>query len=171
MTAPNPQASGQHESPEQRKERYERTLGMAHLQDAKQQVQQTTVPQKDPKELARLNELYSFTFDWTDARGRRYHGQFTNKVLTIGEKKLVGAMRARAAGNAPVEALLSHTVDLIYVTTWMEISLQDRPAWFKNIEQLHDENLVYRVWQEVTAHEDTFHGRDQSAAAGAPAGR
>jgi hypothetical protein len=159
-------------SPEAHRKQIAEALAMPTMQDAKRDSLHSmtrTEPDKAEKQRkGRMCEVYAFELDWEDHRKRRWQGRFTNKILTIRERKLFGSLRARQAGGVPLESLSPDTSSLIFMTCWMEISLQDpRPEWFRDIDSLSNINLIEAVFEEVAAHERTFHGDGEPPPSGA----
>lgn len=119
----------------------------------------------------RLKERYTFEFDWKDLRGRRWTGKFTNRILTVRERSLAGAMQARLAAGMPYSSLDSLTAELNLIISHMAFSLEmneDRPDWSKDLRSVHDPALVQALFREVQAHEGMFLGWGQAETGGAP---
>jgi type IV secretory pathway VirB3-like protein len=112
------------------------------------------VDQNDP----RLQERYSFAFSWTNKRGKVFEGQFVNKILTIGEKMSAGVTRARMQMGVPLEALSLDTHNLLFMTTWLQQSLVEKPTWASDLLALSSEELVRLIFAKVDDHERYFRG-------------
>lgn len=135
-----------------------------HMKQAQQEAERGLAPpEMDGKSAAddpKAQEEYSFHFDWKDARGRRWKGDFRNRIITLYQRRLIGLMRARALGGVPVASVDMATLTLIHMAAWLQESLIKRPDWFSDPDKLNDDALVAAVFQEVAAHEATFHGHD-----------
>ena len=53
----------------------------------------------DPGDDPRDSEEWVFILEFTDRRSKVWHGQFTNKILTLGEQQLV--RRRSSCGKRP----------------------------------------------------------------------
>ena len=138
---------------------------MPSMADAKAKAHQDISGDAIPQSITddpRMRETYAFEIKWTDARGGVWSGQFLNKILSIRERKLFANLLTRQTGNAPLGSIPESSFTLVYTTCWLDISLQKRPEWFTNIDNLLDEGLVEAVFEEVAAHERSFHGHSRS---------
>lgn len=124
-----------------------------------------TVDPDDPK----LRDTYPFDFDWTDPRGRRWMGKFTNKILSIAQQQAAAVLRAQLGGGMSVVSLDVEAREVNLMIAHMEFSLIDRPDWAKDLRSLKDKRLLYRLYEEVAAHEGTFFGHDESEGGSAAA--
>jgi len=115
----------------------------------------------------RTNKVHTFHFRYVSAgSGKVWDGPFTNHVLTLRERQLVGIMRARLGGGLPVEALDPLTAEINLMLAHLEVSLDNRPDWAKNLAQMEDLGLVQSLYAEVAAHEATFLGWGKVAGTG-----
>lgn len=113
----------------------------------------------------RKQEVYSFQFDFADARGKRWRGTFTNRILTIKDQRLVGVYIARLAQGASWAVLDPLTREILTMLAHLEFSLdKKRPAWAKNLEAMHDIAVLQALYREVALHEATFLGTGEGAA-------
>lgn len=131
-----------------------------HLKQAQQDAERALRSDQSPPppgDDPRDQEEYTFAFDWTDARGRRWTGTFTNKIVTLYQRRLIGLTRARVLGGLPIESVDVATQTLIHMSVWLQTSLTARPNWFADPDTLNDDALVAAVFEEVAAHEATFH--------------
>ncbi len=114
----------------------------------------------EPEKSDPRQELeYTFNFSWTDGRKKLWEGKFTNKILTIRERQLVGAMRARLSGGVVAEALDVTTNEINLMVAHMAYSLVDKkPDWAEDFLVLTDPKLLYQLYQEVLDHEGYFLG-------------
>ncbi len=133
------------------------TLSMPPLNDVRAQVEASQngpgAPKSDDPKMA---EKYRFTIDHPAGGGRRYVGDFVNKVLTIGERKLVGVIRSRQASGVALESLTPEVFNLFFITSWLSVSLVERPKWAEDFDKLHDTSVIEAVFSEVASHEKCF---------------
>jgi hypothetical protein len=115
-------------------------------------------PTTDEVDEPKTKPEYPFNFDWTDGRGKRWQGEFVNKVLSLWDKRRVGIMRAQLAGLAPANAIDELTTEINLMLAHMTYSLVKRPPWAQNLGQLTDVRLLQEIYTEVVSHEATFHG-------------
>lgn len=128
---------------------------------------------KSPEEAAaeldepRLKKEWTFRFSYEDGAGRKWEGEFTNKILTINDVNRVGAIRAGSCNYAPVLSLdmatLANSEQLAHLT----VSLIKRPQWAADLGELLDPEVLNRLYQEVSSHEEIFRGRKPDPQAGA----
>ena len=91
------------------KESIQDRLRMTHLnadiEELKKSVEETVRPppvdEKDPRD----EETWTFAFDHTDKRGKRWAGELTNAILTLEEQGYVAVLRSRLQGGQPTESL------------------------------------------------------------------
>ncbi|MBT8430088.1 MAG: hypothetical protein KJN79_09280 [Gammaproteobacteria bacterium] len=114
----------------------------------------------------RLAEKWTFAFKYTDRRGRKWAGEFENQILSIDDVTRVGTIRAASCGNAPLEALDMATVQNAEALAHCTVSLIKRPKWAAQLGRLKDGEILRRLYQEVSSHEDIFHGRGEDQEAG-----
>ena len=159
------------ETPEEKAERIRAELQMPHLKDARRDAEEAAGKKAPPsvQNDPRMQERYAFAFDWRDMRGKRWHGNFLTKILSIGERKMVGTIMAKQAGQAPVESLTGEAFQLIRYSTWCELALLERPDWAKDLDALYDPMLLQKIFEEVAAHHRTFLGDEPAADSGAGA--
>ncbi|MCU0913036.1 MAG: hypothetical protein MUC88_00560, partial [Planctomycetes bacterium] len=81
----------------------------------------------DPK----MQPEYEFEIDYTDNRGKRWHGTFVNRILTYRMRTQVGTIRAQMNGGLPMEALDLNTLDMTEKVAHLTVSLGKRPPWAK----------------------------------------
>ncbi len=119
----------------------------------------------EKKRSPRDERTYSFPFKYTTARGVTYEATFTNHILDIGTKQRVSIMESQLNGGQPYDSIEPLTQTINRGIAWMAFSLRERtnqkPAkWADNLRALDDENIVLALFEEVSAHEGQFHGRD-----------
>ena len=113
----------------------------------------------DPKD----SEKYTFDFNYKDARGKIWSGKFTNRILTVGQKRQLKVLKAQLSGEVSVQALDN---DVWLINEWiahLSISLEQNkifPSWAKDFEALYDKRIIGALYEEVDSHESTFHRRE-----------
>jgi hypothetical protein len=145
---------------------------MSHLStsELKEQVEEKLQPvgatdapaaQEDPRD----KEEYTFSFDWTNRRGRVYRGRFVNKILSIGDRQAASILAAQFSGGLPLSAVAEDIIDLNAAIAHMSYSLIQKPDWAKDLRTQTDVQLVLELWKEVARHEARFHrlGEDQAS--------
>ena len=129
------------------------------VQKAKEQVEEPEEKPEKPDEKLKMEKEYTFDFDWTNPRGKRYKGKFTNRILTIGERQDVGLARARLTGGLPIDSFDAVTREINLIIAHLTFSLVKRPEWAQDLAQLHEVNLLQEIYMEVASHEAIFSGR------------
>jgi len=139
-------------------------LNMDHLKvpstdELKKEVSQQVTPtdeveKKDPRD----EESWTFSFDWTDARGKQWIGTFTNKILSIGEQQAVAAAKARFTGGMPWESIDLEMQVINQAVAHMMFSLtpSENASWGKDLRALKDPSLIVQLWTKVSSHETRF---------------
>lgn len=115
-------------------------------------------PEKDPEEDPKTRREYTFDFEWKDGRGKVWKGKFTNEMLSIRKRQLVGVLRSELGNNLPVDALDQFTQEINLMLAHLAFSLTKKPAWADDLSSLDDVRLVQEIYTEVAAHEATFLG-------------
>ncbi len=140
-------------------------LTMPHLRDAHDHVHKAFSAAKDETDANKVEDprherIWNFVFDYEDQRGRHWRGKFTNQVLSLGQQLKIGIVCGRRQVGVPTEVLSNLTLDLNYMIAWLEESLiGERPDWAKSLFDLTDRRLLRALWEEVSSHEEIFHGR------------
>lgn len=132
-----------------------------NTEDLKKEVEGSVSTKKEepsPTEDPKSQKEYTFKFDWTNPVGKRYQGEFTNKILTIADKQNVGIMRARLGGGMPVESLDGLTIEINLMVSHMTFSLIKTPTWADDLRALIEHELIQEIYMEVASHEATFSG-------------
>jgi len=118
--------------------------------------QAVTPDEKSPD--TRENREYSFAIHWEDGHGKLWSRTFVNKVPDIGTRQAIGVLRAKLAGNVPVESLDPMTQEINLMIAHLTYSLEKRPEWAENLAEIMDVRLLQAIYSEVLAHEATFLG-------------
>jgi hypothetical protein len=121
--------------------------------DAKAEASSGPDAVDDPKD----QEVYTWQFDWTDKRGHRWQGSFTNEIASIYQRRVIGMTRARAMGGSPIGSIDKETDTLVHMVAWLQTTLTDKPKWFEDPDKLKNHLLIAEVFSEVASHEATFH--------------
>lgn len=119
-------------------------------------------PSKDP----RAQNPYTFHFDWTDSRGKRWQGGFTTHYPTPRDLLQAGTMQARLTASTPKESLDALTDEIAFIMSRLAFCLDDRPTWFSDPLSIVDGvPLLQAVYGEVAAFEQFFrvHGSTEGA--------
>jgi len=118
----------------------------------------------DPKEQRK----YAFEFRY-QGKFKLYVGRFTNQILTPNQKIQVGTIRANITGRVPWSSLDPYTQNMAERISHMTISLTKRPDWARELGDILEEDVIHKLYEEVTAHEETFQRprEDQEASEGA----
>jgi hypothetical protein len=106
----------------------------------------------DPRE----NESWSFLFTFKDPSGRMFEGEFTNKILTVGERTRSGLICARLRNNTPASALDDESAALTAALAHLELSLVKRPKWAEKLDKLVSPFVVLELWNRARGHEDFY---------------
>lgn len=153
-------------------EQLQQRLGEAqdHLESVAEQYKTATAPpdaehEAEPEKDPRNEKEYTFAFRYKAPHGSKtYAGQFTNRVLSIAQRQMVGMLRARYSGGTPYEQLDFFTAELNAMIAHLDLSLLKRPQWADKLTELEDVELVRALYQEVALHEATFLGHAQDKA-------
>jgi hypothetical protein len=138
--------------------------------ELKEEIQKKVEQPAEEVENPRGAREYTFQFSWKDGLGKIWKGEFTNKILSIRDRQMVGVMRARLATGLPAEALDAFTQEVNLMIAHMSFSLIKTPLWAKDLRDLDDVRLLQALYTEVLDHEATFHGYAKAPEAGAKEG-
>lgn len=130
-----------------------------------EQLAEGDVPEKESTDPKAQRE-YTFDFRWKDGRGKVWAGKFTNKVLSIRDRQLVGIMRSNLAGGISPAALDALTAEINLMIAHLSFSLTARPKWAEDLLTLDDVRLLQEIYMEVANHEATFLGYRKHPAEG-----
>lgn len=137
-------------------------LALTDTEQLRATAEKATAPQSAESKLdpdnPKLRDAYVFNINWTDPRGRKWAGEFKNKILTVAQREAAGVMRAQLAGGLPATSLDDLTREINLMVAHMEFSLIERPEWAKDLRGLLDTRILYRLYEEVADHEATFFG-------------
>jgi len=116
----------------------------------------------------RSKKEFSFRLRHETNRGRVYEGNFTNRILSNGQRLQVKALAARYRDNAPISSIDRAAFAFSEALAHVSVSLdpEDLPAWAEDLEALFDESVIYALYEEVAQHEAIFHGRAADPGAG-----
>lgn len=110
---------------------------------------------------------YTFQLDWTAPRGKRYVGEFINRVPNLGERRAIKVLKAQLLGHTPVAALDADAWHHAELVAHMTTTLIKRPEAFQDLYEIMDEGVLEALWEEVRSHEDIFLGREPDPGVGA----
>lgn len=111
---------------------------------------------------------YTFQFSFKDRRKKIWDGTFTNRVLNVGEQQAVASIAARMSGGIPFEAVDPLVQTLNQAIAHMSVSLTSDegewrcPDWARDLRQLHDQNIIVALWEEVVTHERHYFRLDET---------
>lgn len=117
---------------------------------------------KDPEGDPKAQREYTFEFEWKDGRGKVWKGRFTNEVLSIHKRRLVGVLRAQLGNNIPVESLDTFTQEVNLILAHLSFSLIKKPKWADDLGEQDDVRLIQEIYSEVAEHEATFLGYNEA---------
>lgn len=149
-------------------------LSMPHvtqsIDDAKKAIKKQVDPTPEQKtakadaEDPRTQEEYTFTFDFTDSRNKRWHGKFTNRVRTLMDRQFAANMQAGWQGGIPYAAYSPDDVFLNEVLAHLGTTLTPMEGsgafTMDDLRTAHDMNLINALYGEVLGHEARFHRRE-----------
>lgn len=117
-------------------------------------------------------EEWTFSISYTSRRGKAYEGEFTNRILSVGEANTVQAAAARLALGVPFESLSPSARQLNEAIAHMSVSLFDKdgtlrgPEWARDLRVLFDPDAVIQLWSKVIEHETAFFRLEPPSAGG-----
>jgi hypothetical protein len=111
----------------------------------------------------RLQREYTFDFRWKDGRGKVWTGSFTNRVLSIRDRQLMGIMRSNLGAGISPTNLDGLTAEINLMVAHLSFSLVSRPKWAEDLLALDDVRLLQEIYTEVVSHESTFLGYAKSS--------
>jgi len=112
-------------------------------------------PESDPKD----SERYVFDFKYRDSRGKVWSGKFTNRILKVGQRRMLKILKAQLSGGVSVQALDADGWLLNGMLAHLQLSLErnsDFPKWAEDLEALYDERIIEALYEEVASHEAIF---------------
>ena len=104
-------------------------------------------------------DTWTFTFKYSDVRGKVWSGVFTNKILDIEKQSLVAVLRARLQGGMASEAFDAGVQDLNLAVAHMTFSLESKEPWAKDLMKVKDPAVVLALYEKVRSHEDRYFRR------------
>ena len=154
-------------------EELKRRLTPTHLMEAlktddfKEQVEKAVMPdvpkiEADPSKDPRSKNPYTFQFDWTDSRGKKWAGSFTTHFPTPMDLIKAGVMQARMIGSTPKDSLDALTDEIAFIVSRLAYCLDKKPEWFNDPMSIVDGvPLMQAVYERVVDFEQFFrrHGK------------
>ena len=143
-------------------------LKPTHLdpEELKEQIVQKSGKPDPSADDPKGKEKYTFAFRWVDGRGKVWEGEFTNKVLTIGERQQAGTLRAMLGRGVGPGQLDDFTNELNLIISHLTYSLVQKPEWAEDLTALQNPRVLQALYEEVLGHEATFLGFGSAAGGG-----
>jgi hypothetical protein len=116
----------------------------------------------DAKKLRMQERRYTFQFKFETKTKETFSGIFTSTIPDVKTRGLIGVLRAQLAGGMSYGSLDPFTNELnlmIATLTFVLSETKDMPSWAKDLRTIVDADVVYALFEEVSAHETTFLGR------------
>ena len=121
----------------------------------------------DPIDDPRSHNPYTFQFDWTDTRGKKWSGAFTVHYPTPMDLMRSGVMQARMNGGTARDALDSLSDEIAFIVSRLTYCLDKRPTWFKDPTAIIDGvPLLQAVYERVLDFEQFFREHGQVTSPG-----
>lgn len=133
-----------------------RTSSEAKAEAAKAVDPSPEQSQLEAQEDPRFKKEWEFDFDYKDTRGKLWVGKFTNKVLSLRDRAMVGVMRAKMAGGLPADSLDPVTAEINLMVSHLAASLVKAPDWAADLLALEDQELVGQLYDRAMEHEQFF---------------
>ena len=98
--------------------------------------------------------------------GKRYHGQFTVKKLSIKDIGQIGVRKTQLNGGfhhdptTPGSGVPPQTDWLNQMIAYLEIALVQMPFWF-DLDQIYDPDLLGEIFKNATEYENNFFRTDR----------
>ena len=116
----------------------------------------------DPSDDPRSHNPYTFQFEWTDTRGKKWTGSFTAHYPTPMDLMRSGVMQARMNGSTPKDALDPLSDEIAFIVSRLTYCLDKRPTWFKDPTAIIDGvPLLQAVYERVLDFEQFFREHGQ----------
>jgi len=148
-------------------EEFKRRITPDHLEtqeELKESVLKSVEPEEETSKREKFladpkaQKKYTFTLKWKDGSGKLWEGKFTNKILSIRDRQLVGVTRAKLQGGMPIESIDQLTEETNLIVAHLMFSLEEAPEWAKDLTALDDIQLLQAIYAEVASHEAYFFG-------------
>lgn len=116
-----------------------------------------TVPDLEEKVAdPREKEEWTFLFEHTDGRKKKWAGRFTNKILNIGDLQSAARVQATLLAGNDIRSFSGGMLEMMNAQAHMMISLKERPEWAKNLTAIQDTELFFALWRKVVSHETHY---------------
>lgn len=132
---------------------------MKQLAD-KQTTKEDTIDEKDP----RTQREYEFNFKWISPTQQVFEGKFKNRFFNFSEQAAAGRLKASMCDGMSWESFDPGTQELFIMLSHLMLSLIERPSWAEDLGTLFYREILYKLWEEVMAHEAIFRGQPISIA-------
>jgi len=125
---------------------------------------QRQADEDDPK----TKEEYTFQFKYSNGRGKTWRGEFTNRIISMQDRQIIASLQAQWQGAMPHAAIDPDLATFNFILAHLAVSLKlgKGTDWAKDLRALHDPDLIQALYEEVSLHEATFHGRIKAAKGG-----
>jgi len=118
----------------------------------------------EEKRASMMTKEYTFAFSYKDGHDKVWEASFKNTVASVRTQRAIGAHRVELNLNLPVATLDGVTSELnlilAHLACTLDVSANPEGHWSRDLEGLYDNNLLYRLYEEVIEHEATFLGRN-----------
>lgn len=102
--------------------------------------------------VSKIKYEQSFILDYVDADGKRWHGEFTCKRLTIGDIARRGVEKARLNMGENVDIM---TDEINHRIAHCIVSLVKFPEWFEPMN-MYDLEILYAVYGRAVEFHNSF---------------
>ena len=106
----------------------------------------------DPRD----KEVWTFNFEYTDTRKKKWAGRFTNKIMNIGDLQKAARVQAAMLAGQPLHSFSGGMLEMINATSHMTLSLTERPEWATDLRAIEDPELFFAIWRKVVSHETYY---------------
>ena len=120
----------------------------------------------DPNDDPKAKTEYSFDFDYTDARGKKWVGRFTHRVPTLAQRDVIDLMQARKKLGMPVSSFSGMAAERHLMMCHLEMCLTEKPKWAESLDGIHDPTIIEKLYGEAASHEAFFLGWGTDSAGG-----
>jgi hypothetical protein len=130
------------------------------IEDKKRKILGEKSPEKELEDLSdpRLAKEWEFPFTFTNKRGEKFEGLFTNSIPNIDERTVIANLRASMTGGNPWESLSNVDANMIFKLAHVTVSLKKRAKWAKDLGKLDDTEIIDALYAKAMEHEAIFRG-------------
>jgi hypothetical protein len=135
------------------------------MDELKQRIEAAVAPKPttaDEKKLRMRERRYTFPFSFRTKTEELF--AFTSLVPDVRTRGMIGVMRAQLSGGLPYTSIDPFTNEMNLMVATLAYSLEAKsgeslPAWAQDLRTVTDVDVIYALYEEVSAHETTFLGR------------